>query len=145
MQSFIIVKNDEHKDYELFVHLVNNSLRDIGAALKQEREKKGLTVRDIREFTCIPVHHILAIESGNRKSLPENLFLVGFIKRYAKAVGLNQQTISNMYLKERIVNNPNYDTDAFDILFKEQKAQQVIHLKDRKKYLDHDLQEKVFL
>lgn len=96
-------------------------LQEIGLVLKGTREKKSLTLREIKEITCIPEHHILAIEDGAREKLPEDFYLMGFLKRYAKALGLSERSICNMYSrKNRFINTEQEKSEInrdFDLLF----------------------------
>ena len=103
------------------VQITSSALIEIGSILKQARERNRYSLKDIRDKTCIPIHHIIAIESADRKKLPEDLFLLGFIKRYAKTVGLSEQALCDKYLnlKENKLKNLNHETEAFDLLFQE--------------------------
>ena len=98
------------------LHVIKDSLVEIGSILKEARLKWRLNVKDIREKTCIPIHHILAIEAGVREELPEDFFLISFIKKYARAVGLNEEVLCEKYLVSK-TKSPNYETEAFDLLF----------------------------
>ncbi|MBI3591824.1 MAG: helix-turn-helix domain-containing protein [Candidatus Melainabacteria bacterium] len=128
----------------LAIQVVNNSLSEIGYILKQAREKKSYSLKNIREITCIPVHHIIAIEAGDRRKLPEDPFLIGFIKRYARVLGLNEQAIVEKYLSCKAL-NPNKEIDAFDLLFQEEKSHNAANLRLAKKRFYDELNEKSFL
>lgn len=108
--------NPNNEDLSLKTSQVKDSLTKVGNMLMEARESKGISIRDIKELTHIPIHHIIAIESGDRDRLPEDLFLTGFIRRYAKAVGLNEDLIVKKFLKIENA-NPNEYTDEFDMLF----------------------------
>lgn len=103
-----------------------NSLTEIGSILREAREKHSLSLKDIREITCIPLHHINAIESGSRSKLPEDFYLVGFIKRYARILGLDEKSLCDRYLNEKKYINPNNEADAFNLLFQEKKSKNVL-------------------
>lgn len=103
-----------------------NSLTEIGSILREAREKHSLSLKDIREITCIPLHHISAIEAGSRSKLPEDFYLVGFIKRYAKTLGLDEKSLCDRYLNEKKYINPNNEADAFNLLFQEKKSKNVL-------------------
>ena len=136
MQSFS--HNLKSQRAQVKIQLAKNSLGEIGSVLRETRERKSLTVKNIRERTCIPVHHILAIESGAREKLPEEIFLISFLKKYARAVGHNEQAVCDEYLnntKGSDIKNPNEESDAFDMLFEDHKKQKVIHLQREKRFL----------
>ena len=97
-------------------------LREIGTVLREAREKKSYSIRNIKEITCIPTHHIIAIESGDRAKLPEDLYLIGFIKQFARAVNTDERIIMEMISRERKYKSAGYESDAFDLLFNENKV-----------------------
>ena len=128
-------------------------LKEIGMVLRDAREKKSLSIREVKEATCIPIHHITAIESGDRTKLPEDFYLIGFIKRFARVVDVSEAIIMGMISRERKYKSPRYESEAFDLLFnrqepkqKEQEEQEekVVRLQNRKKYLNKETIEKSF-
>ncbi len=66
-----------------------NKLAEIGAQLKQTRELKLMSLHQITAKTLIPERHLRAIEEGNLDSLPEPIYIQGFIRKYSNAVGLD--------------------------------------------------------
>jgi cytoskeletal protein RodZ len=64
-------------------------LADLGCRLKQLRQQKGLTLEQVSVRTLVPARILTAIEAGNLKQLPEPVYVQGFIRRYADAVGMN--------------------------------------------------------
>jgi ribosome-binding protein aMBF1 (putative translation factor) len=65
------------------------SIRQIGQQLQKARESRGMTLNQLVSYTLIPVHHMEAIENGNLKSLPEDVFVRGFIRIMGNVLGLN--------------------------------------------------------
>ncbi|HEY2847667.1 MAG TPA: helix-turn-helix domain-containing protein [Pyrinomonadaceae bacterium] len=63
----------------------------LGEKLRQAREDKGLTLGDVAEQTRISSLYLDAIENDDYKILPGGIFNKGFIKSYAKFVGINEQ------------------------------------------------------
>lgn len=61
----------------------------IGERLKRAREAKGLSLEDIAARTRIPIRHLHSIEDGQWDALPAVTYAVGFVRSYAKAVGLD--------------------------------------------------------
>jgi len=59
--------------------------------LRQAREEKGLTLGDVAEQTRISSLYLEAIENDSYKILPGGIFNKGFVKSYAKFVGVNEQ------------------------------------------------------
>ncbi|MBD2681457.1 MULTISPECIES: RodZ family helix-turn-helix domain-containing protein [Nostoc] len=66
-----------------------DSLRQIGQELQKIRQSKGLSLYHIHFCTHIRMELIEALENGNSKELPDDIFLRGFIRRYGDALGLN--------------------------------------------------------
>jgi cytoskeleton protein RodZ len=66
----------------------SSKLAEIGVQLKQTRELKLISLHQITAKTLIPERHLRAIEEGNLDSLPEPIYIQGFIRKYGEAVGL---------------------------------------------------------
>jgi cytoskeleton protein RodZ len=66
----------------------SSKLAEIGAQLKQTRELKLMSLHQVTAKTLIPERHLRAIEEGNLDSLPEPIYIQGFIRKYGDAVGL---------------------------------------------------------
>ena len=52
----------------------------LGDTLRREREKQGLTIKDIENETSIRSVYIEAIEKGNYDSLPGDVYTKGLSK-----------------------------------------------------------------
>jgi transcriptional regulator with XRE-family HTH domain len=65
--------------------------QSLGEKLRQAREDKGLTLGDVAEQTRISSLYLDAIETDDYKILPGGIFNKGFIKSYAKFVGIDDQ------------------------------------------------------
>ncbi len=63
----------------------------LGEKLREAREERGLSVGEVAEQTRISPHYIESIERDDYKPLPGGIFNKGFVKSFAKAVGLNEQ------------------------------------------------------
>jgi cytoskeletal protein RodZ len=61
----------------------------VGQRLRSARESMGLDLADVASRTRIPLRHLTAIEASNYKSMPSATYSVGFVKSYARAVGLD--------------------------------------------------------
>jgi cytoskeleton protein RodZ len=60
-----------------------------GAALRQERERQGLTVIDAARHLKLAARQIEALENDDAKSLPGQVFVRGFTRSYARLLGLD--------------------------------------------------------
>ncbi len=70
-----------------------------GAVLKAERESMGLSIAQVAEVTRLRRHYIEALESETWEELPPPVFVRGFIKSYAKSVGLDEDKVLELYEK----------------------------------------------
>lgn len=68
----------------------NGAPLGIGARLRAAREVKGLTLEQVAAQTRIPQRHLQTIEAGDYAQLPGRTYAVGFVRTYAKTVGLDQ-------------------------------------------------------
>ncbi|WP_051037857.1 helix-turn-helix domain-containing protein [Thalassoporum mexicanum] len=64
-------------------------LAEIGEQLKRQREEQSIPLTQVTSQTLISERHLKAIEEGNLSSLPEPIYVQGFIRKYGSAVGLN--------------------------------------------------------
>jgi cytoskeleton protein RodZ len=64
---------------------------DVGAVLRDAREQRGLSLDQLAQATKIRVTVLQAIETNRGEKLPEPIFLRGFVRAYAREVGLNPQ------------------------------------------------------
>ena len=64
-------------------------LSQIGAYLRDLRHHHDVSLEEIAAQTMIPVRTLTAIENGDLKRLPEPVYVQGFIKRYADAMGVD--------------------------------------------------------
>lgn len=69
----------------------------LGLRLKEQREKKGLSLVEIADRTKIPTSILESFEAGDSSKLPEPVFAKGFLRSYAVELGLNPQEILDEY------------------------------------------------
>ena len=62
-------------------------LAEIGAQFKRIREDKDLSIPHLTATTLISERYLRAIEDGEMGSLPEPIYVRGFIRKYADALG----------------------------------------------------------
>lgn len=73
-----------------------------GSCLRRAREQKALTVGDVSASTKVPRSSIEALEAGALQGLPAQVFVRGFIRSYAKVVGIGESEPLTLY--DRAVN-----------------------------------------
>lgn len=72
----------------------------VGARLRTVREEQGLSLEDIGRQTRVPVRHLVQIEEGRLEGLPAAPYSAGFVKAYARAVGLDATVMSHEFRAE---------------------------------------------
>jgi cytoskeletal protein RodZ len=69
-----------------------------GDKFREAREKKGISLDDVSNVTKISARMLQAIEEEHFDQLPGGVFNKGFIRAYAKHVGLDAEQAVNEYL-----------------------------------------------
>jgi cytoskeleton protein RodZ len=69
-----------------------------GAQLKEEREKQGVTLEDISLSTKIGTRMLRALEEEHFDQLPGGIFNKGFIRAYARCLGMDEEQAIADYL-----------------------------------------------
>lgn len=72
-------------------------MKELGQILKTEREKQGHTLQSVADTTKINLSVLSAIEEGDVDHLPQESFLKGFIRTYAKFLRLDPKEIIALY------------------------------------------------
>jgi hypothetical protein len=73
-----------------------------GSCLRRAREDRALTLGDVSASTKVPRSALELLESGSLAGLPAPVFVRGFIRSYAKAVGITDARPLSLY--DRAVN-----------------------------------------
>jgi len=71
----------------------------IGAFLRDEREKKGLSYFQLAEITKLRPSILEALENESWDDLPSLAFASGFIRSYGRALGLEETKVRVLYKK----------------------------------------------
>jgi cytoskeletal protein RodZ len=71
---------------------------EFGKKFRQAREAKGISLDDVSNVTKISARMLQAIEEDHFDQLPGGVFNKGFIRAYAKHLGLNPEEAINDYL-----------------------------------------------
>lgn len=74
----------------------------VGEILRSEREKKGLSIKDIEKATSIRALYLTAIEDDNYGVIPGEVYLKGFIRNYANHLGLDAKELLNLYRQVKV-------------------------------------------
>jgi cytoskeletal protein RodZ len=69
-----------------------------GSWLRQQREIRNISLREISDNTKIGLRYLEALEEDRFELLPASIFANGFLREYAKYVGLDPDEVVNFYL-----------------------------------------------
>lgn len=69
-----------------------------GGWLRRQREMREITLRDIADRTKISMRYLEAMEEDRFDLLPAPIFAKGFLREYARYVGLSPDEVVNHYL-----------------------------------------------
>jgi cytoskeleton protein RodZ len=72
----------------------------VGALLAEARSGKGRELSDIARETRVPLRHLMAIEADDHDSLPALPYALGFVKAFARSVGLDAEAIGARFRAE---------------------------------------------
>ena len=75
-------------------------LNEIGTALREGRERKGLSVEEVEEKTKISPSVIVALEEGNKARFPHPVYAKGFVRSYALLLGLDAAELCVHFSRE---------------------------------------------
>lgn len=75
----------------------SSELASFGEELRREREIRGISLKEISDATKISKRFLDALERNDHKTLPAPVFTRGFVREYARYVGLNVEEMVNRY------------------------------------------------
>lgn len=71
----------------------NAAPKSLGQMLAAERERQGLSRADVAQRLHMSAYQIEAIENGDYARLPRGTFLRGFVRNYAKVLGIDAEPV----------------------------------------------------
>src|SRR5215212_4747915 len=74
-----------------------SELSSFGEELRREREIRGISLKEIADATKVSKRFLEAIERNDHKTLPAPVFTRGFVREYARYLGLNADDMVNRY------------------------------------------------
>jgi cytoskeleton protein RodZ len=77
---------------------VHNPSGSFGSWLRHQREARGVSIREIADNSKISLLYLEALEQDRFDVLPAPVFARGFLREYARVVGLNPDEVVNLYL-----------------------------------------------
>ncbi|MBC7985948.1 MAG: helix-turn-helix domain-containing protein, partial [Sphingomonadaceae bacterium] len=86
----------------------------VGVTLRDARLSHNIELRDIASETRVPLRHLEAIESGEYDRLPAPTYSTGFVKAFAREVGLDPEAIGRAFREEIAFHSPSVRRDYFE-------------------------------
>ncbi len=74
-------------------------MESVGDFFRQVRETKGLTVDEVASKTRIRTDFVKALEEGNFAKLPDQVFARGFVRSYARSLGLDEEDAIHRFVQ----------------------------------------------
>jgi cytoskeletal protein RodZ len=74
-------------------------MESIGEFFRQVRETKGLTIDEVASKTRIRTDFVKALEDGNFAQLPDQVFARGFVRSYARSLGLDEDDAIHRFVQ----------------------------------------------
>jgi cytoskeletal protein RodZ len=72
----------------------------VGALLAETRAAAGRELADIARETRVPLRHLMAIEADDHRALPALPYALGFVKNYARSIGLDAEAVAAQFRAE---------------------------------------------
>ena len=72
----------------------------VGAVLADARAAAGIELADLARETRVPLRHLMAIEADDHEALPALPYAMGFVKTFARSVGLNAEAVGAQFRAE---------------------------------------------
>src|SRR5262245_5077741 len=81
-------------------------MSQLGERLRTARERQGITLAQIAAETRILQRYLLALEDGDYHQLPGDVYTRGFVRNYARHLGLPADELIELYRQERGFSEP---------------------------------------
>jgi cytoskeleton protein RodZ len=99
-QSYLIFATSKDNRQE------SGRVESFGARLKKEREQRGITLDDIALSTKIGKRFLFALEEEHFEQLPGGIFSKGFVRAYARHLGIDEEQAIADYLSATTPSSP---------------------------------------
>lgn len=80
-------------------------VRQIAKTIHERRRSRGLTLEKVHQAIKIRIPYLQSIEQGDWNELPGEVYIRGFLKRYAQYLGLDPVTLMAPYVALTDANN----------------------------------------
>lgn len=90
------------------------NISTVGSILKATRIKNGITVEEVSQKTYIKIHYLKALEDEHYELLPAPVYTTGYIRQYAKLLGLDSTQLVSQYQQQYQKVNHYQSNDVVD-------------------------------
>lgn len=107
--------------------MASDNTNSLGDFLRQERERRGITIEQVASATKINVRLLHSLEADHYADLPAKPFIRGFVTSYARFVGLDPNEILtrfNRFIDEKALDRPTKDAGHSGYVFEKREGDQ---------------------
>jgi cytoskeletal protein RodZ len=72
----------------------------ISQILRENRNRYGISLEEVAQRTYIKLPYLIALEEGRLDKLPAPVYIHGYIRQYAKLLGLDGNDLVRLYQEE---------------------------------------------
>lgn len=72
----------------------------LGVYLTAIREKRGVSRQDVSREAHVPQHYVTMIETDDYALISDQLYMLPFLRRYAKFVGLDAEEVASRFVRD---------------------------------------------
>lgn len=105
---------------------MSESATTLGQFLRQERERRGITIEQVASATRISVRSLLALEADQYGDLPAKPFVRGFVTSYARFIHLDPQEILTRFddfISQKVSERPARDSGHSGYVFERKESE----------------------
>lgn len=73
------------------------AVASVGATLRRERELRSVSLEEVAQTTRIPLKMLRLLEEDQYEELPGDVFVCGFLRSYARTLGLDPRPFLARY------------------------------------------------
>jgi cytoskeletal protein RodZ len=107
--------------------MANETGPSLGEFLRQEREKRGVTIEQVASATKISARLLHLLESDNYSEMPAKPFIRGFVNSYCRFVGLDSKEVLTRfgnYIDQQAQERPARDSGHSGYAFERRDGEQ---------------------
>lgn len=107
--------------------MTSSTSLSLGEYLRQERERRGLTIEQVASATKINIRLLHALEADHYADLPAVPFIRGFVNSYVRFLGLDAQEVLtqfDQFIENKAQERPNREAGLSGYAFEKREGEQ---------------------